>query len=106
MRRLKFTGGVVTICVLVEMVLLLLWIFYLALQGEDFEEFIDVDQDNRLTDSEVIELLKQQLGGKSLEEFSSEEQKRILKTMKQSPGVKNRQLARITGVGFNIIRRL
>lgn len=80
--------------------------FQTYLQGEDFEEFIDVDQDNRLTDSEVIELLKQQLGGKSLEEFSSEEQKRILKTMKQSPGVKNRQLARITGVGFNIIRRL
>ena len=80
--------------------------FQAYLQGEDFDEFIDVDQNNRLTDTEVRELLKQQLGDKSLEEFSSEEQKQILKTMKQNPGVRNRQLARITGAGFNIIRRL
>ena len=67
---------------------------------------MDIDQNYLLNDGEVQVLIEEKLNGKKLTEFSVVEQKRILREVKQNPGVRNRQLARITGIGFNIIRRL
>ena len=77
---------------------------YLREEGQ--EECMDIDQNYQLNDGEVQGLLEEKLNGKRLAEFSVGEQKQILREMKQNPGVRNRQLARITGIGFNIIRRL
>ncbi|WP_294141395.1 hypothetical protein [uncultured Sanguibacteroides sp.] len=67
---------------------------------------MDVDQNRRLSDQEVIELLEKELNGKRLTELSVRERKQVLKEIKQNPNVSNRQLARVAGVGLNIIRRL
>ncbi|WP_041503381.1 hypothetical protein [Sanguibacteroides justesenii] len=67
---------------------------------------MDIDQNYLLNDGEVQVLIEEKLNGKKLTEFSVVEQKRILREVKQNPGVRNRQLARIAGIGFNIIRRL
>ena len=74
-------------------------------EGEQ-EECMDIDQNYLLNDGEVQVLIEEKLNGKKLTEFSVVEQKRILREVKQNPGVRNRQLARITGIGFNIIQRL
>lgn len=74
-------------------------------EGEQ-EECMDIDQNYLLNDGEVQVLIEEKLNGKKLTEFSVVEQKRILREVKQNPGVRNRQLARIAGIGFNIIRRL
>ena len=60
----------------------------------------------RVASSEVLQLLNQKLNGRSLPELPVQEKKQLLKEMKQHPSVSQRQLARITGIGFNVIRRL
>lgn len=60
----------------------------------------------KLKDDEVLELLQKKLQGKNLWELSTEKQRLIMKEIKALAGVRNRQFARITGIGFNIIRRL
>lgn len=80
--------------------------FQAYLLEDDSGKYMDIDQSYQLADQEVRELLKLQLNGKNLAEFSVADQKRILREIKQNPGVRNRQLARITGIGFNVIRRL
>lgn len=67
---------------------------------------MEVNLKERLTDSEVLGLLQEKLGGKNLHELSAQQQRQLIKEIKTIPGVRNKQLARITGVGLNIIRRL
>lgn len=80
--------------------------FQAYLQEEDEEEYMDIQQSERIPDSKVDELLHAQLKGRNLLELSKRDQRQILKKLKQNPCIRNRQLARITGIGFNIIRRL
>ena len=80
--------------------------FEMYMRGEDTGKYMDVEQFCSFTDQEVLQLLNQKLNGRSLPELPVQEKKQLLKEMKQHPSVSQRQLARITGIGFNVIRRL
>ncbi len=80
--------------------------FQVYIEEEDEEEYMDIYQNEQLSDNEVRELLMKLLRGKKLTDFSQPEQKQILKEIKQNAGIRKKQLARITGIGLNIIRRL
>ena len=80
--------------------------FEVYMRGEDTGKYMDVEQFCSFTDQEVLQLLNQKLNGRSLPELPVQEKKQLLKEMKQHPSVSQRQLARITGIGFNVIRRL
>lgn len=73
---------------------------------EDTNDYMEADLKERLTDSEVLELLQEKLGGKNLYELPAQQQRQLIKEIKIIPGVRSKQLARITGIGLNIIRRL
>lgn len=82
---------------------------------QDFEEYmavdntdrcIDTDQLERLTDEEVKHILNQKLSGKKFEELPKSEKYGLLRELKSKTNVSLRQLARITHISYNIIRRL
>ena len=79
----------------------------------DFQNYVTeddsgtfMDLDSRLKDHEVRKLLEEMLKGKSFETLSKEEQRVVLKKLKQNPKIRQRQLARITGIDLNQIHRL
>lgn len=71
---------------------------------EDTGTFMDID--SLLKDSEVRELLDEASGDRKFDTLPKEEQKQILKSLKQNPRIGQRQLARITGISLNVIHRL
>lgn len=60
----------------------------------------------RLKDCEVREVLKEMLERRAFEVLDRVEQKQILKKLKQDERIGQRQLARITRIDLNMIRRL
>ncbi len=80
---------------------------------EDFRAFVAEEEAGtfmdigcRLKDCEVREVLKEMLEGRAFDVLDRVEQKRILKKLKQDERIGQRQLARITGIDLNMIRRL
>ena len=80
---------------------------------EDFRAFVAEEEAGtfmdigcRLKDCEVREVLKEMLEGRAFEVLDRVEQKQILKKLKQDERIGQRQLARITGIDLNMIRRL
>lgn len=80
--------------------------FQSFIDDENTDECMDINLHNNLTDHEALVLFQKKLNGKELTELSPQQQRLLLKEMKETPGIRNKQLARISGVGFNIIRRL
>ena len=80
--------------------------FQVYIDEEDKEEYMDIYQNEQLSDNEVRDLVKKLLRGKKLTDFSQPEQKQILKEIKQNDGIRKKQLARITGIVLNTIRHL
>ncbi len=78
--------------------------FQCFMAEEDAGTFMDIDY--QLKDSEVRELLKEALGDRVFDALTREEQKQILRKLKQNSRIGQRQLARITGINLNIIHRL
>lgn len=73
--------------------------------GEDAPDtYLDIGR--QLKDSEVQKLWKEILDDQNFEDLSVKNQQEILKKMRYISGTGLRQLARITGVGLHIIRRL
>lgn len=71
---------------------------------EDTATFMDIGY--QLKDGEVRKLWEDMMEGKSVESLTKPELKQILRKLLQNPGIAKRQLARITGIDVNIIRRL
>lgn len=71
---------------------------------EDTETFMDTG--NHLKDGEVRKLWHEMMDGKNIETLTPPELKQMLEKLLQTPGIAKRQLARITGVDINLIRRL
>lgn len=70
----------------------------------DTHAFLDVDY--QLKDHDVRKLLEEMLNGESFETLPKEDQKQIVRKLKQNPKIGQRQLARVTGISLNMIHRL
>lgn len=80
--------------------------FQAYVQEEDAEKCMDIDQNDHLTDSEVRKIVDDKLNGKKWNELSACQCKTVLREIMQNPAIRNKQLARITGIGLGIIRHV
>lgn len=71
---------------------------------EDTENFMDIG--SHLKDGDVRKLWEEMMEGKNVETLTKPGLKQMLRKLLQTPGIAQRQLARVTGVDVNLIRRL